>query len=114
MYFQPSAARFCDRLVLINKGRTMLYGSLDEIRRRYATQAVMVHATQAIPDGLPGIQKIEQENSGYRLVLKDGVTSHQLLKTLVERDIHLESFEIAMPTLDEIFIQVVQGEGAEA
>jgi ABC-type uncharacterized transport system ATPase subunit len=30
----------------------------------------------------------------------------------VARDVPLEQFEIAMPTLDEIFIRVVQGEGA--
>jgi len=104
----------CDRLVLIHQGRTMLYGSLAEIRRRYATQAVNVHATQPLPADLPGVQRLEHENSGYHLVLKEGASAQDVLKALVERGVILESFEIAMPTLDEIFIQVVQGEGAVA
>ena len=104
----------CDRIVLINQGRTMLYGSLEEIRRRYATQAVNVHATQPLPEDLPGVKSLERENSGYHLMLKEGSTAQDVLKSLVERGIVLESFEIAMPTLDEIFIQVVQGEGVAA
>jgi len=38
----------------------------------------------------------------------------EILKRLVELDIPLDHFEIAMPTLDEIFIRVVQGEGGAA
>lgn len=104
----------CDRLVLINQGRTMLYGSLTEIRRRYATQAVSVHTPQPLPADLPGIQHIERENSGYHLLLSEGSSAQDVLRSLVERGVVLESFEIAMPTLDEIFIQVVQGQGAAA
>jgi len=104
----------CDRLVLINQGRTMLYGSLAEIQRRYATPAVNVHTAQPLPADLPGVQRLEQENSGYHLLLKDGTSAQDVLRTLVERGVILESFEIAMPTLDEIFILVVQGEGVAA
>jgi len=104
----------CDRLVLINQGRTMLYGSLTEIQRRYATPAVNVHTTHPLPQDLPGVQRMEHENSGYHLLLTDGTSAQDVLKALVERGVILESFEIAMPTLDEIFIQVVQGEGVAA
>lgn len=102
----------CDRLVLINKGKTMLYGSLGEIRRQYATQAVSVHSPQTLPEAIPGVQHVKRENSGYHLLLTEGTTAQQVLRELVERGIPLDSFEIAMPTLDEIFIQVVRGEGA--
>ncbi len=102
----------CDRLVLINKGKTMLYGSLGEIRRQYATQAVSVHSPQTLPKAIPGVQHVKRENSGYHLLLTEGTTAQQVLRELVERGIPLDSFEIAMPTLDEIFIQVVRGEGA--
>jgi ABC-type uncharacterized transport system ATPase subunit len=36
------------------------------------------------------------------------------LRSLVAQNVNLEQFEISMPTLDEIFIRVVQGEGATA
>jgi hypothetical protein len=44
--------------------------------------------------------------------LSSGFSAQDLLRELVQRSVPLEHFEIATPTLDEIFIQIVQGEGA--
>ena len=37
-------------------------------------------------------------------------TAQDILRMLVDQKIEIEQFEIAMPTLDEIFIQVVKDE----
>lgn len=100
-----------DRLVLINEGKVVLYGGLQEIQRSYSGQDVRVHSLGAIPNTLPGIATIEPENSGSRIHLQTGTSPQQLLQTLVENGVQLEKFEIAMPTLDEIFIQVVTAQG---
>ncbi len=100
-----------DRLVLINEGRVVLYGGLQEIQRSYSGQDVRVHALGAISNSLPGIASIESENSGSRIHLQAGTSPQQLLQTMVEHGVQLEKFEIAVPTLDEIFIQVVTAEG---
>ena len=44
-----------------------------------------------------------------KLTPEPGVTPHDLLVTLVNHGIALNAFEIATPSLDEIFIKVVQG-----
>lgn len=98
----------CDRIVLINQGKTMLYGDLNDIRRRFSGQQVVVRALEELPAALPGVLDIKPHNNGVQLQLAAGVTPQDVLRTLVERNIALEQFEIAMPTLDEIFIQVVQ------
>ncbi len=103
----------CDRLVLINQGKTVLYGSLDEIRRQFASRDVLVRTDQALPLGIPGVEKVVPHNSATKLVLAQNATPQSVLRALVERNINLEQFEIAVPTLDEIFIHVVQGKGAE-
>ncbi len=100
-----------DRLVLINQGKVVLYGGLQEIRRSYSGQEVHVHALTEIPTGLPGAALIEKDNSGYRIHLEPSTTPQSLLRNLVERGVQLEKFEVAIPTLDEIFIQVVTAEG---
>jgi ABC-2 type transport system ATP-binding protein len=101
----------CDRLVLIDHGQVMLYGRLDEIRRRYAGNAVEVRTLEGHPDyaSLPGVSSVEQHNSTTRLTLGAGISPQEVLKALVAQDVFVEQFEVAMPTLDEIFIQVVQG-----
>jgi ABC-2 type transport system ATP-binding protein len=100
----------CDRLVLINRGRVLLYGRLGEIRRQYTGQDVLVRALSDLPLDLPGVDSMARENGEMRLQLKSGFSAQELLRELVGRGVALEGFEIATPTLDEIFIQVVQGE----
>ncbi len=103
----------CDRLVLIDQGKTILYGELSQIQKEYAGHAVIVRSPQSIPDNLAGISKIERFNKHgiYKIQLTEGTSSQDLLQVLVNHQIILEQFEIAAPTLDEIFIQVVTKSG---
>lgn len=100
-----------DRIALINKGHTVLYGGLDEIRRRYVADAVIVRALQDLPASLPGVREIIKQNNHSLLKFEPGKTAQDILQMLVQKNITLEQFEIALPALDEIFIQVVQSEG---
>jgi ABC-2 type transport system ATP-binding protein len=98
-----------DRILLINEGSNVLYGSVDAIRRQYAGHAVMVRTEAEIPS-LPAIQAMVQHNSATKLILTEGATPQDVLGALVANDIPVEKFEIALPTLDEIFIRVVKEE----
>jgi len=99
----------CDRLVLINKGQVVLYGDIHETRRKFAKPEIKVLSAGNFPDQVPGVSEIEKENHGIILHLAAGVSPHEVLKNLVNSGVALEQFEIAMPTLDEIFIEVVKG-----
>lgn len=103
-----------DRIALINKGETVLYGGLTDIRRQYATDGVLIRALNELPSSLPGVQEIRAHNSSTLLKFEPGQTAQSILNMLVSNGVVLEHFEIAMPTLDEIFIQVVNdGSSAE-
>jgi ABC-2 type transport system ATP-binding protein len=98
----------CDRIVLIDHGRTMLYGSLDDVRRQFSGHAVIVRTPGELPN-LPGVEHVEHHNSSaYRLNLAPTTTTQEVLRKLVESGVQVDQFEIAAPTLDEIFIRVVQ------
>jgi len=101
----------CDRIVLIDHGRVLIYGELADVRRRFSGNALLVHAEGSLPT-LPGVERVEALNGSVKLHLAGGVEPRAILRRLVELDIPLDHFEIAMPTLDEIFIRVVQGEPA--
>lgn len=103
----------CDCIVLINRGERILYGDLADIRRRFSGHAVWVQSPDALPP-LPGVEHVEDGRNGARkLSLPPTVSPQQLLASLVEKGIPLERFEIASPTLDEIFIKVVQEDEGE-
>lgn len=98
----------CDRLVLINQGKSMLYGQLDEIQKQYAGHDVILH-TQIELDRPEGVTHFEKLNgSGYKIGLPAEVSSQDFLRRVLDMGIPVDSFEKALPTLDEIFIQVVQ------
>jgi ABC-2 type transport system ATP-binding protein len=98
----------CDRIVLIDLGKVMLYGGLDEIRHQFSGHSVTVRSSDQIPN-LKGVERIEAINGSVKLHLSAGTEPQEILRTLVAQNINLEQFEISMPTLDEIFIRVVQG-----
>ncbi len=102
----------CDRIVLIDHGRTVLYGHLDEIRKQFSGHAVLVSTPTPLPS-LPGVLQIEPHNSAYRLNLAPTTNTQDVLRRLVEAGVQVDQFEIAAPTLDEIFIRVVQQDDQE-
>jgi ABC-2 type transport system ATP-binding protein len=98
----------CDRIVLIDQGRDVLYGNLDEIRRQFAGQAVLVRARGDLPS-IPGTTQESDFNGTVKLVLSGKATPQSVLKALLAKNVVVEHFEIAIPALDEIFIRVVEG-----
>ncbi|MGD8815439.1 MAG: ATP-binding cassette domain-containing protein [Anaerolineales bacterium] len=98
----------CDRIVLIDDGRDVLYGDLDEIRARFSGEAVLVQTQGDIPD-IPGVTQVATSNNAIQLNLSPPATPQSVLQTLLAAGVIVERFEIAVPTLDEIFIRVVEG-----
>jgi ABC-2 type transport system ATP-binding protein len=97
----------CDRIVLIDEGQNVLYGDLDDIRRQYSGHAILVRSVGEIPK-LDAFESVVLHNNAQRVILSDRVTPNEVLQDLISRNVELEKFEIAIPTLDEIFIKVVE------
>ena len=100
----------CDRMLLIDHGKVLLYGSLKEIQTQFANKEVYIELGEAFPENLPGVVSMHQRNHGMLLSLDDHTQPAELLRTLVEQNLTVLHYELALPTLDEIFIQTVQGE----
>ena len=100
--------KLCDRLVLIDHGTVLLEGGLREVQEQFSTNQVLIQTDSDLPESIPGVQSIEQEGLYYRLTPSEGFSPHAILQQLIDQKISLNSFEIATPTLDEIFIKVVK------
>jgi ABC-2 type transport system ATP-binding protein len=99
----------CDRIVLIDKGVTLLYGDLLGIRRKYSGEEVLVRTREALPE-LSGVSSVVTHNDAVKLDLEPGITPDDLLRELLQKGAVVEKFELAIPELDEIFIRVVKGD----
>lgn len=100
----------CSRIVLIDHGQSVLYGEVDEIKRRFAGNAVVVEG-QGNMEGLPGVLQVRREDGVWHMPLAPGTGPQDVLRALVERGVRVERFEIAEPSLEDIFITVVGGHG---
>jgi ABC-2 type transport system ATP-binding protein len=98
----------CDRILLIDEGRAVLYGVLDEIRRQYAGHEVLVRTSDTL-SSLPGVETIAPNDKAIRLTLAPDTDPQDVLKAVLAQGVVVEHFEIAMPSLEEIFIRVVGG-----
>ncbi len=95
----------CDRILMVDEGRAVLYGSLGEIRSRFACDRVLVAADGDVPD-LPGIAARKQRGERLELTLEPGTSPQQVLASIVARGNAVRYFEAAAPSLHEIFLQV--------
>ena len=100
----------CDRMLLIDRGKVLLYGSLREIQAQFASQEVYLELSEELPADLPGVVSISQRNHGLLLNLEENMKPEALLRMLLDRNLTVLRVDLALPTLDEIFIQTVQGD----
>jgi ABC-2 type transport system ATP-binding protein len=98
----------CDRILLIDHGQRVLYGTLREIQNNFSSQDIMVTPLSTLPDSISGVREIRKLNGRYRLVLENDSEPNKILKNLINQGVELIEFEIAVPPLNEIFIKVVK------
>jgi ABC-2 type transport system ATP-binding protein len=100
--------QLCDRILLIADGKDVLHGNLDEIRQQFSSHEVLVRTQGELPT-VAGVEQVVSQNGSTKLTLAIDTTPQDVLQELVARGVTLEKFEIAAPTLDEVFIRVVEG-----
>jgi ABC-2 type transport system ATP-binding protein len=96
----------CDRILMIDGGRSVLYGNLTEIKSRYRSHSIFLDFKGDLGK-IPGVTE-QRTHKGYvELVLDGNTTPKQLLERLVSTGLTINRFEVATPSLNEIFLEVV-------
>jgi len=96
----------CDRILMINNGRSVLYGKLAEIKSRYRSNSVLLQFEGRLGE-VPGVTDKRTHKEYIELVLDENTTPQQVLEGLVSTGIIINRFEVATPPLNEIFLKVV-------
>jgi ABC-2 type transport system ATP-binding protein len=107
------AETLCDYILLINKGKIVLDGKLNDIRSKRASNAVIVEVegnTDFI-NTLPMVTKVVQQKDELEIALAKGADPQELLKAIVGR-VRVRKFEVKRPSLHEIFVELIGGANA--
>jgi ABC-2 type transport system ATP-binding protein len=98
----------CDRILMINDGQAVLYGDLSEIKTRYRGNSILLDSKGELGE-LPGVTA-KRPHKGYTELILDGQTTpQQVLAHLVSRGMAINRFEVATPSLNEIFLKEAGG-----
>ena len=102
----PDVEELCERVLLINEGQTLLYGRLDDLKRARSTRSVRVTAERQ-PASLPEVMHAEVKNGSFEYLMGEGVQAGDVLRSFLDAGISIERYEVALPSLNEIFIEEV-------
>ena len=103
----------CDRVLIMNKGRIIRSGTVDDVARQGTGWRVEV---DSLPEGVDtGSLPVRVEESGRALVVDDGqpTTLNALIDHLRASNVQILSVERHRPSLEAGFIDVItNGEAA--
>ena len=97
----------CDRVALIHHGTLVVYGQLDEIRRRYSPNEVIVWTAMDLV--ALGVQATQHKPGGWRVELPPSATAAGYLAELVRIGVTIDRYEPLVARMDEIFVHLVGG-----
>lgn len=107
---------FCKDIVIINKGDVVLSGDLDNIKREFGKNQLVVSAVDKTLDDLENIINEHMsdilEITGRKkeeLIIKNvaDVSRKQILSKFISENIEIERFETYKPSLNDIFVSKV-------
>ncbi len=102
----------CDHIVLINKGKNVLYGEVQAIKNQYKKNLFRIETQGESPADLQGhFTVVKTEKNALTFKLDDDAQSNELLKLYLQKGVKITRFEEILPTFNEIFIQRVAETG---
>jgi len=86
----------CDRIFMINKGTSVLYGELTDIKDRYRNNSVVLEYKGELGE-IEGVQKRRDFDGQVELFLDKSTTTQQILTQLVSQGVIVNRFEVSTP-----------------
>lgn len=105
--------QYCSDLVILNKGRSVLYGNLREIKSGYGHTNLSLGCAQSAAEQVLksadkyDVRLIEKTVGGFEFKIGGDEAAQAFLRDLIDNNIFPERFEIREPSLHEIFIEKV-------
>jgi len=110
-HLMETAERLCHDILLVNKGRKVVSGSLREVKESFGRDrlAVRVEGGSQLIAGFPGVESIAEKADEKILNLTPEADPQALLQQLVAAGVKVTKFEYVEPTLNDIFIEQIGG-----
>lgn len=100
---------FCEKLIILSHGKTIVSGYLDEIKNRYKERKIILKANTSIKElsEIKNINKVEKNADHYELYIDDEKYVQDIFKSISNLK-NVTKFEVVQLSLNEIFIKEVE------
>ena len=114
-HMMGEAERMADDIVLVHEGKVVLDGSLEQVRQSVGKNTLHIEyeGSGDFLRDLPDVTRASIVNNAAELSLSDGADPQKILQASIGR-LRIRKFEVAAPSLEEIFIEKVGQETLEA
>ena len=105
----------CDHIVLMNLGSKMLDGTVQDIKQQFKENKFYIRLAEPIqaPDSSL-FHVVDYTNNALTVKLQEGILSNDVLQYFINQSQTIESFHEILPSLNDIFIRLVEGTQATA
>ena len=110
-HVMPQAEEICQHVVMIHQGRKVLDEKITTICSQYDPRTIEFAPLDPQSDlrpiaDIPGIERMERNNSAYKISLLDGVNPAEVMRKILDA-VTPARLELSRPHLEEIFIRLV-------
>ena len=104
-----SAEKLCENIFLINHGKQVLNGSLDDIKKQYGHQNILLdyNGNGDFLKKLDGVKQLNAYGNSVEIQIMSNTDPQAILQTAMKH-VEIRKFEIKAPSLHEIFIETIQ------
>ncbi len=117
-HVMTQAEQICEHVVMIHEGRMRLNDSLADVRRRFDPRSIRFEPLDSAIDitalqAVQGVTEVRRENGAFEIVLTDGLNPSEAIARLAAA-VPAMGIELRRPSLEDIFIAIVQEDAADA
>ena len=106
-HIMSDVEELCERVALISDSRLLVFGDLAEIKRQRGANSVQVQAKGEVPTALANARRKGLPGGIVDYAIDDGRTPESILRAYLDAGIEVERFELALPSLNDIFVEEV-------
>ena len=99
----------CDHIILVNRGQKILDGTVGGVKQQFKENLFSVGLEDgARPEGT-AFEAVGQKNGHWIIKIRDGYRPNDVLRHFIDRGTGITSFTEILPSLNDIFIRLVEG-----
>jgi ABC-2 type transport system ATP-binding protein len=105
----------CDHIVLVNLGAKMLDGSVQDVKQQFKENKDYIRLSEPVqPISSNAFSVVDQKDRELTVRIQPGGASNDILSHFISQRQNIEAFHEILPSLNEIFIRLVEGTHAAA